>query len=147
MTKTYYSQRSYIILLMVALPLLAPLVLTIEKFSLQSLLTPRVILPILLILLTFVFIYGFFNLRYTIDKDRLDIYYGFFSYKLSIDINSIRKIEKSRSILSAPAASMNRIEIHYNKFDSILISPKDQQEFINDLCQINPNIKTSIESK
>ena len=132
---------------MVALPLLAPLVLTIEKFSLQSLLTPRVILPILLILLTFVFIYGFFNLRYTIDKDRLDIYYGFFSYKLSIDINSIRKIEKSRSILSAPAASMNRIEIHYNKFDSILISPKDQQEFINDLCQINPNIKTSIESK
>lgn len=125
---------------MVVLPLLAPLVLTIEQFSLQSLLTPRVILPILLLLLTFVFINGFFNLRYTIDKDRLDIYYGFFSYKLSIDINSIRKIEKSRSILSAPAASMNRIEIHYNKFDSILISPKDQQEFIHNLCQINPNI-------
>lgn len=57
-----------------------------------------------------------------------------------IDIHKIRKIEKTSSILSSPALSMDRIAVKYNKFDEIYISPKEKQRFINELLLINPNI-------
>ena len=46
----------------------------------------------------------------------------------NIDIKSIRKIIETYNPLSSPAASIDRLEIFYNKFDSILISPKDKKE-------------------
>ena len=42
---------------------------------------------------------------------------------------------------SAPANSFDRIEIIYNKFDSIIISPENKQQFIESLLVINPDIK------
>jgi len=52
----------------------------------------------------------------------------------------IRKIEETNNPLSAPALSIDRLEIHFNKFDSLLISPKNKKDFIADLQQINPEI-------
>lgn len=59
----------------------------------------------------------------------------------SIDINQIKSIEKSNSILSSPAASRKRISIKYGKYDDILVSPKNQEDFIQELLKINPDIK------
>ena len=61
-----------------------------------------------------------------------------------IDIEKIRKIEKTSSILSSPALSLDRIAIKYNKFDEIYISPKDKQLFIDEILLINPNIEVAI---
>lgn len=80
------------------------------------------------------------GIRYIIDQEQLIIKTGF-PYKVKIDIKTIRKIRKSNSILSSPAASFDRIEILYNKYDDILISPKDRAAFIADLLEINPNIE------
>lgn len=54
---------------------------------------------------------------------------------------SIRKIEETRNPISAPAPSLNRLEIFYNRFDSIVISPKDKPEFIANLIKLNPEIE------
>jgi len=83
--------------------------------------------------------YTFTNLRYSIEQETLLIRCGFL-YKKSIPIHAIKRIEESRSPLSSPAASMDRLEIIYNKFDSILISPKEKQAFIEELVKKNPEI-------
>jgi hypothetical protein len=61
-----------------------------------------------------------------------------------IDIEKIRKIEKTSSILSSPALSLDRIAIKYNTYDEIYISPKEKQLFIDELLLINPTIEVAI---
>lgn len=103
----------------------------------------RIIVSTILLLLALVFGNCIWGIRYSIDQEQLIIKGGFF-YKIKIDIKAIRKIEKSNSILSSPAASLDRIEIFYNKYDSLLISPKDRTAFIADLLEINPSIEVII---
>ena len=40
--------------------------------------------------------------------------------------------------------SLDRIAIVYNKFDEVLLSPKERDEFINELLKINPNIEIKL---
>ncbi|MBX2914025.1 MAG: PH domain-containing protein [Cyclobacteriaceae bacterium] len=80
---------------------------------------------------------------YQIEGRNLRIKSGFIINKL-IAIESIRKIQKSNSVFSSPAASLDRLEVFYNKYDSVLISPKDKQNFLAQLLQINPSIKIII---
>ena len=58
-----------------------------------------------------------------------------------IDISKITKVEKSNSILSSPALSLDRLLVRYNKYDEVLISPKEKKEFIDELLKINPAIE------
>lgn len=80
---------------------------------------------------------------YEIEGKNLRIKSGFIINKL-ISIDSIRKIQKSNSIYSSPAASLDRIEIFYNKYDSVLISPKYKQEFLAELRKINSAIEINL---
>lgn len=85
-------------------------------------------------------IYICFDIKYFINENNLVIKSGFINMG-SIDINQIKSIEKSNNILSSPAASLNRISIKYGKYDDILVSPKNQEDFIQELLKINPEIK------
>ena len=55
-----------------------------------------------------------------------------------------KKIEKTNSILSSPALSLDRIAIKFNKFDEVYISPKEKQAFVDDLIKINPAIEIKL---
>ena len=83
--------------------------------------------------------YVLWKTEYTISKTNLNVKSSFLVNE-DIAILSIRRIEETYNPISAPAASIDRLEIFYNKFDSILISPKDKKGFIADLLRINPNI-------
>jgi hypothetical protein len=72
------------------------------------------------------------RIKYTLDDDQLRIYMGPFLYR-TIEIQSIRKMEKSNNPLSSPAASLKRIAIHYNKWGYVLISPKDRESFMDEV--------------
>jgi|SRR5690554_117718 len=97
---------------------------------------------IILICLIFcmVFFYNILSLRYTIDNESLIVTTKVFYHK-SIDIKSIRKIEETNTIISAPANSFDRLEIIYNKFDSLVVSPENKQRFIEDILAIHPEIE------
>jgi hypothetical protein len=100
-------------------------------------------LGLVIILLTSLFIcYIFLSIKYTIEKENLNIKCGFLINK-NIDIKTIIKISETYNPLSSPAASIDRLEIVYNKFDSILISPKDKKAFIEDLIKISPTIEVN----
>ncbi|WP_158561271.1 PH domain-containing protein [Emticicia sp. C21] len=85
-----------------------------------------------------------FRTYYQIEGDTLKIVCGFL-FKQEVDIKKIRKIEKTDNPISSPALSVrDRIEIYYDKYDSVIISPERQTEFIQILKLINKNISTNL---
>ena len=56
------------------------------------------------------------------------------------NIGEMKKVSKSSNIISSPAASFDRIEIRYGKFEELIISPKHKTKFVEDLQKINPEI-------
>lgn len=81
--------------------------------------------------------------KYSIQGNQLTVK-CFWIINDRIEISKIRKIEKTNSILSSPALSLDRIAIFYNKFDEVYISPKHKLEFVNELLLINPTIEINI---
>jgi hypothetical protein len=81
---------------------------------------------------------------YVINNDHLFIRCGFFTTK--IDLKSVRKISDSKDLISSPALSNDRLEIVYNKFDTILISPKEKTAFLSELKIANPDIEIKSKS-
>ena len=65
---------------------------------------------------------------------------GGIGFTKTLPIKEIRKIEDTNTVLSAPALSIKRIEIHYAKYDSVVISPKNKLDFVADLRKIQPDV-------
>jgi len=91
-------------------------------------------------LVMFFVIYMFLSTNYTITNDKKLIVKAGFLINRTIDVNAIKKITSTRNPIASPAASFDRLLISYNKFDSIIISPKNKKEFIEELRRMNPAI-------
>mgnify|MGYP001348804681 CR=1 FL=1 len=102
-------------------------------------------IDIVVCILTILFIiYMYLSTIYKIiNNEELVVKVGFLM-NIKIDIKKIVEIKKTKSMISSPAWSLNRIEIFYNKYDSVIISPKNQTEFIQDLQKINSSIKIDL---
>ena len=64
---------------------------------------------------------------YTVRTDVLDVKSGPFRWR--IPRSEIHSIQPSRSLLSAPALSLNRLEIQYGQSKTILVSPANPERF------------------
>lgn len=93
-----------------------------------------IMLPIDIVLIWFWFTTG-----YLIEEDILIVKFG--PIKKRIPIMEIRKIRKTKNPLSAPALSIDRIELLYgSQFGLALISPIDKHVFVSKLLEINPHM-------
>ena len=140
MITKYPSKVSYGLLLVVFVVFFSQLILNLTKNEIN--------LNLILISLFLIIIFGlithmFFKLEYIIEENKLKIKCGFFTYK-PIEIKDIKEITKSNSIISSPAASFDRIEIKYGKWEELIISPKDKFTFAKHLTNLNPKIKNNI---
>ena len=127
----------------IGIELVIPILLIII-FSFHNIINePKISAIIILIFILAFILYIFLSIKYTISNQNLNIKGGFLVNE-DIDISKIKKIEKTFNILASPAASLDRIEIKYGDGNSILISPKNKTEFINDVKKINPNIEIKI---
>ena len=103
----------------------------IKSESWKALIAPVLILGFVLIVI--------FGIRYRIDSQKLYIQNSIFG-TTKININDISRIEKTWNPLTSPAPSIfGRVQIYYTN-GSIIISPKNYEEFKNELLKINPNI-------
>ncbi len=91
-------------------------------------------------IVTVIFIFAFKGISYTVT-DNLLIVHASLMPDTKIEISSIRKIAETNNPLSSPAGSLDRIEIFYNKFDSVITSPVETEDFISRLQKINPDIE------
>ena len=80
-----------------------------------------------------------------IDGNSLIIKSGFLVSK-EININRIKNISETHNPLSAPAASLDRLEMAYDEYGSILISPQDKLGFLDYITRLNPQIKVQYKS-
>ena len=88
----------------------------------------------------FVLVYLLYkSTNYIISGDNLNVKSSFIINE-NIDINTITKIKETNNPLSAPAFSLDRLEITYGKGSNILISPREKTEFLNQIKSINKNI-------
>lgn len=104
-------------------------------------------LGLVVMFLTSIFLgYLFTSMKYGIDTSDLHVY-GCFGTHKKIPIKDIKKVSESYNPISSAAASMDRLEIHYNKYDSVLISPKDKKEFLTRLLKQNAKINIIYKKK
>lgn len=89
---------------------------------------------------TLVFVWMLRTTRYIIRDNVLVIKSCFMSYG-TWRIADIESIRPTRNPLSAPAASLDRLEIRFIGRRSVLVSPRRKEEFINHLLALNSNIK------
>jgi hypothetical protein len=66
--------------------------------------------------------------HYTVDRGIIRIRSGPFWWKIPID--QITSVKATRSLLSSPALSLDRILIRYGKRGRIMISPADKAGFL-----------------
>ncbi len=83
---------------------------------------------------------------YIVEDEKLHIKSGLL-VNFSLDIHQIKKISETNSLMSGPAASFDRLEITYNKFDTVLISPKEKGAFIELIKKINPEVEIKLKNK
>ena len=110
---------------------------TQSNYSLKDfLITSLFIIPLVAIL-----IFCWFNTHYNIYKNFLIARSGPFVWKVNIfEIKKIRRNQKTLGGLWKPTLSWNCIEVLYKKYGTLSITPMDQEDFINDLININPEI-------
>ena len=78
-----------------------------------------------------------FNIKYIIRGSSLIVRIGLFSYVY--DINDIKSIKPTHTLLSAPAASLDRLEINFTH-DTVIVSPKHKDDFIRQLREVAQDI-------
>ena len=131
--KTTYRSKTDAWLVIVAIAVCAVLYLPLIfiSFSWGALM--------ILLVLTYFICDILLNIRYTIDGTALQIRCSFF--KSTCDIRQIKEISRTRTIESAPAASLDRIRIRFKKGGDVILSPMHKEEFIRHLMGINPDIR------
>lgn len=132
----YYSKVSSTLLIVVFIVFFVPL---IPNYIDEGFNSNMFLMTLALIILFGFVLHMFLNTTYKIEKGKLYIKCGFFNYN-PVNIGEMKKVSKSSNIISSPAASFDRIEITYGKFDELIISPKHKTKFVEDLQKINPGI-------
>lgn len=79
-----------------------------------------------------------FSIKYVIDDDKLTVS-CLWVFTDSFVISEIESLRTTHTFLSAPAASIDRIEVKCGR-RSVIVSPLRREEFIDHLCRINPDI-------
>lgn len=74
-----------------------------------------------------------YGTRYLVDQGMLTIYCGPFRKRLRV--SEIESVEPTRSPLSSPALSLDRLRITYAGGKKIMVSPEDPDRFRNAIGQ------------
>ena len=140
--KKVFRSRQSVLLIAFILAIFIPCTIPMIK---------HMIIPGLLIMGgTFLFmLFLFVGMRYIISGDKLFVKIWTIPSG-SVKIADIISVERSYNPLSSPAASLKRLRIGLGKkakFPYMLISPVREQEFIEALKAINPDIYINVPAK
>jgi len=96
--------------------------------------------PLMIMIAVILFVgWIWFGTGYEISENELKIRCG--PFRQRIPIQEIKEIKKTRSPLSSPACSLDRMEIKYGNSKRVLISPADKENFIKTIIQKSPSIQ------
>lgn len=121
--------------------LFGPILLILLGVATQGLIDRQWMGVLITLTATAFILYVALGTRYTLTAAELRIQSGPFRWR--VPVQRIRRVRPSLNPLSAPAPSLDRLKISYDKYRFVLISPQDQAAFIDALKQLNPHIQLS----
>lgn len=141
--KVYRTRYSLLIMALLAISMIAATIAVIE--AMRNGKASEVFIGLGTLVLTGVIIVGAMMTNYFIDDENKQLVIStFFGLaKSRVDIMKMKRVNKSHSIMSAPASSLKRICIEYTggRFkNEVIISPYMQEDFLQELKKINPKI-------
>lgn len=134
----YPSKISYGLLAFIAVVMIGS--------TLPLIFPPKWIVLIINLLVLLFIVHIFSTTYYLVDGRFLIVRSGFIVNK-KIDINSVKSIKETNSMISAPALSFDRLEVNWGKFSGIVISPRDKHGFVAEMIRINPQIEVRWKDK
>jgi len=138
--KVFRSRISVAIVIIITVPILIPLIPMIREGNIFNPAFYTMIGVIAFVVLLFC------GIRYELTDSH-------FKVKMwgEVPLSEIVSVERSYNILSSPAASLKRLKIRFQKgykfFSFILISPVCEQEFLETLKKLNPDIYIRVPDK
>lgn len=130
----------------VGLELLVPIILIFAILFVSTFEKASLIGVVLQFGLMFGFVALFFSISYEVTDEVLTVI-TFFFIKKNILIKDITRIVESNNPISSPAASLDRLEVYYGKYSSVIISPKEKMGFIAHLKRLSPSIQVELKKK
>jgi hypothetical protein len=110
------------------------LILAVIPAILQKATVPSVVMILIILFAGWIW----FGTGYEISEEELKISCG--PFRQRILLQEIREIKRTRSPLSSPACSLDRMEIKFGKSKRVMISPADREGFIKMLIGKFPQI-------
>lgn len=98
----------------------------------------KILLTVICSLFTFFLLSGWLLTLYILTDKVLKVRGGIFSW--TIPLEKIEVITESKNPLAAPALSLDRLLVVYEKSKFILISPKDKSLFLKQIKKMRPDI-------
>lgn len=133
MKKTFKSK--------IDLAILIPVVAVLIAAGVYLMLSKIIIGAIAVALVLAFLIYVCSDTLYQVTDDhKLKIRSGFL-YHQEIYIKSIKKVNSTKNHRASPALSSDRLEIRYNRYGRVTISPHNPSAFIKELKEVNPRIR------
>jgi hypothetical protein len=140
--KVFFSSKSYFTLaLMWTIALGLFIVIFIKKPDAQE---PSIyIFNAIMITIVLALVWILLDTKYILKENK--IFYNSGPFRGSIAIDSIKKITHHSGIIVPvtfkPALNTKGLIIHYNSYDDIYISPKQEDLFLEELLKVNSNIE------
>jgi hypothetical protein len=134
MKKTFRSKIDMLILVPVILVLAGVGVYMIVK----GILIGEIAIAVIGLFIFYTYVYTSYVVT---DDNKLKIRSGFL-YNQEIYIKSIKKVRPTKNHRASPALSSDRLEISYNRYGRVVVSPNNKTEFIRELKVVNPRIRT-----
>jgi hypothetical protein len=133
MKKTFRSKIDMLILVPVILVLAGVGVYMIVK----GILIGEIAIAVIGLFIFYTYVYTSYVVT---DDNKLKIRSGFL-YNQEIYIKSIKKVRPTKNHRASPALSSDRLEISYNRYGRVVVSPNNKTEFIRELKVVNPRIR------
>ncbi len=103
-----------------------------------------VLVPVVVLLGAGLPLWTLFGTRYELTPGRLRIRCG--PFRWTVPLNEIRAVTPTRNPLSSPALSLDRLRIDYGRGSSVMISPRDQARFLEDMGRYRSAVSMSAAS-
>lgn len=132
----FRSRISVFLVVMMTAIIVMPFVTIPEEGFLVTL---AAIAPVVLIIVVL-----FASLRYVIDGNVLYVRSVPFTRGTAYDLTKLKSISPTRSILSSPALSLKRIKLDFGVGMPLIISPRAQELFVEEILRINPNVEVNL---
>lgn len=84
------------------------------------------------------------GIKYVIDGTTLYVKEFIFFKGTAYDLTKLKSVNASRSIMSAPAASMKRIKLDFGVGEPLIISPREMDVFFDEIRKINPKVEINV---